>query len=243
MFVEKQMLATGAVNMTMSAAQMYAMVDYFAPDRVTGGGLLDALQMDPERLDDRDFLMQGYAELMADKVLEARFDNTIGVRALDEDDPMMSLMAFAAGTIMSEMSTYTEIEVMLGRGVVSMVVIEASNGCWAAFWKNRGGVGLIGGFSHSGKSGSIRLKIAPFIRKANMNAMPLNIRMRQQTMDGSVIMMTSMYGDSNRFHERIPENRMLRRNTEGMMKSHDGSEFVYNERGLKDRIVDVLEVM
>ena len=243
MFVERQMLATGAVNMTMSTAQMYAMVDYFAPDRIIGGGLLDALQMNPDRLDDRDFLMRGYAELIADKVLEARFDNTIGVRALEEDDAMMSLMAFAVGNIMAEMSTCTEIEVMLGKGVVSMVVIEASNGCWAALWKAKDGVGLIGGFSHSGKSESVRLKISPFIGKANMNSMPLNIRIRQQAMDGSIIMSTSMYGDSNRFHERIPENRMLRRNTENMMKSYDGSEFVYSGRELNDRIVDALEVM
>lgn len=243
MFTEKKTMPTGAINMTMSTAQMYAMVDYFAPDRITGSGLLKALLLSPDRLDDREFMMQGYAELISDKVLEIRFDNTIGVHALDADDPMTSLMGLTLGRIISEMSTYTELEVMLGRGIISMVIIESNDGYWASLWKAKTGIGLIGGFSRSGKPQSVKLKIAPFINKANNNSQPLNISIKQQAMDGSIIMATSMYGDSNVYHEIIPDNKMLTRNTEYNMKSYDGSEFIYNENALNSRIIDVLEVM
>lgn len=242
MFIEKKMMETGAVNMSMGVDEFYALVDYFAPDDIVRNAALNSLELLPSRLQDRNFLMGGYAALMADNVLETRFDDSIGLHEFKENDRLVSLMGYQLGMIITELSSYVLIEVSLGTGYISMSVLSNDDGAWVALWKSGDSVSLLGGFDSHAESETIRRKVIPFINKS-ANGQPFNLNIRRFALDQSIMLGTSMYGGMGNFRERIPSNAILQNRLPTVMVNTMRTEYMYTARDAGDRIADIMEVI
>lgn len=242
MFIEKPMTRSGAVNMQMSIQQYYAIMDFFCTDDIARKAILESTGLPESRLNNNDFMMQGYAELLHDKVLEVKYDDTLGVKSFDGNDPLMALMAFNVGIIASTATTYTEIEVMYNFKSISMTLCSNDKGSWFAAWLSNDKVSLIGGFSKDSKTLSILDKITPFMNKSNQTHEMFNLMIRKFAMDRSIIMGTSLYGDSNRFYEANPKNPVLAAGLKNAVIAYDGN-YIHTGREAEDRILNILEVM
>lgn len=242
MFIEKKMMETGAVNMSMGVDEFYALVDYFAPDDIVRNAVLNSLELLPSRLQDRNFLMGGYAALMADNVLETRFDDSIGLHEFKENDRLVSLMGYQLGMIITELSSYVLIEVSLGTGYIAMSVLSNDDGAWVALWKSGDSVSLLGGFDSHTESETIRRKVIPFINKS-ANGQPFNLNIRRFALDQSIMLGTSMYGGTGNFRERIPSNAILENRLPTVMVNTMRTEYMYTARDAGDRIADIMEVI
>lgn len=242
MFIEKKMMETGAVNMSMGVDEFYALVDYFAPDDIVRNAVLNSLELLPSRLQDRNFLMGGYAALMADNVLETRFDDSIGLHEFNANDRLVSLMGYQLGMIITELSSYVLIEVSLGTGYIAMSVLSNDDGAWVALWKSGDSVSLLGGFDKHAEHETIRRKIIPFIDKS-ANGQPFNLNIRRFALDQSIMLGTSMYGGTGNFRERIPSNVILENRLPTVMVNTMRTEYMYTVRDAGDRIADIMEVI
>lgn len=242
MFIEKKMMETGAVNMSMGVDEFYALVDYFAPDDIVRNAVLNSLELLPSRLQDRNFLMGGYAALMADNVLETRFDDSIGLHEFNANDRLVSLMGYQLGMIITELSSYVLIEVSLGTGYIAMSVLSNDDGAWVALWKSGDSVSLLGGFDKHAESETIRRKVIPFINKS-ANGQPFNLNIRRFALDQSIMLGTSMYGGTGNFRERIPSNAILQNRLPTVMVNTMRTEYMYTARDAGDRIADIMEVI
>lgn len=242
MFIEKKMMETGAVNMSMGVDEFYALVDYFAPDDIVRNAVLNSLELLPSRLQDRNFLMGGYAALMADNVLETRFDDSIGLHEFKENDRLVSLMGYQLGMIITELSSYVLIEVSLGTGYIAMSVLSNDDGAWVALWKSGDSVSLLGGFDSHAESETIRRKVIPFINKS-ANGQPFNLNIRRFALDQSIMLGTSMYGGTGNFRERIPSNAILENRLPTVMVNTMRTEYMYTACDAGDRIADIMEVI
>lgn len=242
MFIEKKMMETGAVNMSMGVDEFYALVDYFAPDDIARNAVLNSLELLPSRLQDRNFLMGGYAALMADNVLETRFDDSIGLHEFNANDRLVSLMGYQLGMIITELSSYVLIEVSLGTGYIAMSVLSNDDGAWAALWKSGDSVSLLGGFDKHAEPETIRRKVIPFIDKS-ANGQPFNLNIRRFALDQSIMLGTSMYGGTGNFREHIPSNAILENHLPTVMVNTMRTEYMYTTREAGDRIADIMEVI
>lgn len=242
MFIEKKMMETGAVNMSMGVDEFYALVDYFAPDDIVRNAVLNSLELLPSRLQDRNFLMGGYAALMADNVLETRFDDSIGLHEFNANDRLVSLMGYQLGMIITELSSYVLIEVSLGTGYIAMSVLSNDDGAWVALWKSGDSVSLLGGFDKHAEPETIRRKVIPFIDKS-VNGQPFNLNIRRFALDQSIMLGTSMYGGTGNFRERIPSNAILENRLPTVMVNTMRTEYMYTTRDAGDRIADIMEVI
>lgn len=242
MFIEKKMMETGAVNMSMGVDEFYALVDYFAPDDIVRNAVLNSLELLPSRLQDRNFLMGGYAALMADNVLETRFDDSIGLHEFNANDRLVSLMGYQLGMIITELSSYVLIEVSLGTGYIAMSVLSNDDGAWVALWKSGDSVSLLGGFDKHAEPETIRRKVIPFIYKS-ANGQPFNLNIRRFALDQSIMLGTSMYGGTGNFRERIPSNAILENRLPTVMVNTMRTEYMYTARDAGDRIADIMEVI
>lgn len=242
MFIEKKMMETGAVNMSMGVDEFYALVDYFAPDDIVRNAVLNSLELLPSRLQDRNFLMGGYAALMADNVLETRFDDSIGLHEFNANDKLVSLMGYQLGMIITELSSYVLIEVSLGTGYIAMSVLSNDDGTWVALWKSGDSVSLLGGFDKHAEPETIRRKVIPFIDKS-ANGQPFNLNIRRFALDQSIMLGTSMYGGTGNFRERIPSNAILENRLPTVMVNTMRTEYMYTARDAGDRIADIMEVI
>lgn len=242
MFIEKKMMETGAVNMSMGVDEFYALVDYFAPDDIVRNAVLNSLELLPSRLQNRNFLMGGYAALMADNVLETRFDDSIGLHEFNANDRLVSLMGYQLGMIITELSSYVLIEVSLGTGYIAMSVLSNDDGAWVALWKSGDSVSLLGGFDKHAEPETIRRKIIPFIDKS-ANGQPFNLNIRRFALDQSIMLGTSMYGGTGNFRERIPSNAILENRLPTVMVNTMRTEYMYTTRDAGDRIADIMEVI
>lgn len=245
MFKSKPMTKYGAVSMSMSVEEYYALLDFFADGDVRDR-LLDSSELWPGRTQDENFMKEGYARLMADGLLEVKYDDTIGVHSFNDNDPLISLFAFNVGMIASDASSYRKVEVSYNMKETALVLVNNDAGAWYAIWKtDKETVSLMGGFRNDSLSRSVLDKILPFMNKSNQTGAPFNLVIRRYAMDGSVIMGSSMYGDSNRYHETAPKNAVLLKSAQENASSRtaDGSGFMYAGRGAEDRILDLLEVM
>lgn len=242
MFIEKKMMETGAVNMSMGVDEFYALVDYFAPDDIVRNAVLNSLELLPSRLQNRNFLMGGYAALMADNVLETRFDDSIGLHEFNANDRLVSLMGYQLGMIITELSSYVLIEVSLGTGYIAMSVLSNDDGAWVSLWKSGDSVSLLGGFDKHAEPETIRRKIIPFIDKS-ANGQPFNLNIRRFALDQSIMLGTSMYGGTGNFRERIPSNAILENRLPTVMVNTMRTEYMYTARDAGDRIADIMEVI
>lgn len=242
MFIEKKMMETGAVNMSMGVDEFYALVDYFAPDDIVRNAVLNSLELLPSRLQDRNFLMGGYAALMADNVLETRFDDSIGLHEFNANDRLVSLMGYQLGMIITELSSYVLIEVSLGTGYIAMSVLSNDDGAWVSLWKSGDSVSLLGGFDKHAEPETIRRKVIPFIDKS-ANGQPFNLNIRRFALDQSIMLGTSMYGGTGNFRERIPSNAILENRLPTVMVNTMRTEYMYTARDAGDRIADIMEVI
>lgn len=242
MFIEKKMMETGAVNMSMGVDEFYALVDYFAPDDIVCNAVLNSLELLPSRLQDRNFLMGGYAALMADNVLETRFDDSIGLHEFNANDRLVSLMGYQLGMIITELSSYVLIEVSLGTGYIAMSVLSNDDGAWVSLWKSGDSVSLLGGFDKHAEPETIRRKVIPFIDKS-ANGQPFNLNIRRFALDQSIMLGTSMYGGAGNFRERIPSNAILENRLPTVMVNTMRTEYMYTARDAGDRIADIMEVI
>lgn len=242
MFIEKKMMETGAVNMSMGVDEFYALVDYFAPDDIVRNAVLNSLELLPSRLQDRNFLMGGYAALMADNVLETRFDDSIGLHEFNANDRLVSLMGYQLGMIITELSSYVLIEVSLGTGYIAMSVLSNDDGAWVALWKSGDSVLLLGGFDKHAEPETIRRKVIPFIDKS-ANGQPFNLNIRRFALDQSIMLGTSIYGGTGNFRERIPSNAILENRLPTVMVNTMRTEYMYTTRDAGDRIADIMEVI
>lgn len=242
MFIEKKMMETGAVNMSMGVDEFYALVDYFAPDDIVRNAVLNSLELLPSRLQDRNFLMGGYAALMADNVLETRFDDSIGLHEFNANDRLVSLMGYQLGMIITELSSYVLIEVSLGTGYIAMSVLSNDDGAWVSLWKSGDSVSLLGGFDKHAEPETIRRKVIPFIDKS-ANGQPFNLNIRRFALDQSIMLGTSMYGGTGNFRERIPSNAILENRLPTVIVNTMRTEYMYTTRDAGDRIADIMEVI
>lgn len=242
MFIEKKMMETGAVNMSMGVDEFYALVDYFAPDDIVRNAVLNSLELLPSRLQDRNFLMGGYAALMADNVLETRFDDSIGLHEFNANDRLVSLMGYQLGMIITELSSYVLIEVSLGTGYIAMSVLSNDDGAWVSLWKSGDSVSLLGGFDKHAEPETIRRKVIPFIDKS-ANGQPFNLNIRRFALDQSIMLGTSMYGGTGNFRERIPSNAILENRLPTVIVNTMRTEYMYTARDAGDRIADIMEVI
>lgn len=252
MINDNGLTANGVQSFNFDNVELVALTDYFSKDEKASKSFLNSAGIYPGKLDDREFLKEGYAHLIADRIIDVNFDNTLSTHKVEGDDSMVSLASIIIGEILSKLASFVVVKIMLNGNAINMTVIQSDNGNWSAFWKGKNNrTSVLTGFSKNSMSPSVVGRIIPIISKTvdNPNTI-INVIIKRFDVNNSLMVSTAMHGSNGSYYEPIPDNDLLKYSgvlDENGNKKEDnisnGSEYCYNRYALQDRIADVLEII